>query len=161
MNPEPNQLEKILATIAGGVIGLEYFLCYNNYDGLHIGAEKTVRWLPIEESYFGDTPEIFTAIVASGFIANTIENYGQKEQSTAIETLGRYFPTLTALAVGTYYTLGESIAPYLLPGTADTKDIASVVITTIASPFVANYVRKAWRSMWKSRVSQAIEEINA
>ena len=36
---KPSKLEKIAASIAGGIIGAEYLLCYNNFD-LHISGAR-------------------------------------------------------------------------------------------------------------------------
>ncbi len=159
----PSRLEKIVASVAGAVMGAEYALCYNNFDGLHksvMNAPDRFRWLPISQSYFGDTPEIFTTILASSFVANKIEEYGQRKENKVIECIGCHFPTLTAAIVGTYYTLGETILPQLLPGTADTKDVPAVVLTALASPFVANYVRKKWKSSWKDKAKNLIGYVN-
>lgn len=155
---EPSKVETTLAAITSSIIGIEYLLCFNNYDGLHQAGERTFRLLPIESSHFGDTPEIFASILTSGFVANKIESYGERNNNPTITKLGKALPTLTAIFVGTYYTLGESIAPYLLPGTADTKDIAAVLITAVATPFVTNFARKKWRSSWRDIVSATIRQ---
>jgi hypothetical protein len=142
-----SKLEKLSAKIAGAIVGAECVLASNNFGGLHISASgnpERFRLLPIENSYFGDTPEIFTAVMASGLVADKIEEYGHKKGSKAIEYVGRNFPALTAATIGTYYTLGETILPQLLPGTADIKDVPAVAITALASPFIASYVRKKW-----------------
>ena len=159
----PSRLEKIAAKVAGAVIGAEYLLCYNNFDGLHASGMNDVdrfRWLPITQSNFGDTPEMFTAIMASGLVADKIEEYGQRKGSKAIEYIGRHFPNLIAAAVGTYYALGETILPQLLPGTAEVKDVPAVAITALASPFVANYVRKKWKNGWKDKLRNLMTSYN-
>ena len=147
-----NKLEKIAAGTAGTAIAGMYLLCYNNFKGLHASAMNAnkFKWLPIE-SYFGDTPEIFTAVLASGLLGDKIEQYGKTKNKPLIEKIGKHFPVITAAAVGAYYTLGESIMPYLLPGTADTKDIPAVIATAIASPIVVNYARKNWPA-WKEKI---------
>lgn len=163
-NDVPSRLERIAASVAGAIIGAEYFLCYNNFDGLHksvMDVHDRFRWLPISESYFGDTPEIFTAILASSFVANRIEEYGEKRESKLFESLGRYFPALTAAAIGMYYTLGETVLPQLLPGTADIKDVPAVILTAVTSPFVANYVRKEWKNNWRNEIKNLVYSINS
>jgi len=160
----PSRLEKITAGIAGAVIAAEYFLCYNNFDGLHksvIHNPDRFRWLPISDSNFGDTPEMFTAVLTSGIIGDRIEEYGQRKENKMLEYLGKYFPTLTSAAVGAYYTLGETVMPQLLSGTADIKDVPAVLITAIASPLLVNYARKQWKSKWKNSVLNCIREVNA
>lgn len=157
-----SNLEKTLAKISGAIIGAEYFLAYHNFDALHASALSSAnrfKWLPIENSYFGDAPEIFAANLASGFIGDKIEKYGQNKGNEFVAWLGRHFPTLTAVGVGGYYTLGETILPQILPGTPDSKDIPAVVITSLASPFVTNYIRKKW-SNWKTKISANLRKIN-
>ncbi|MFH1637146.1 MAG: hypothetical protein ABIB71_01845 [Candidatus Woesearchaeota archaeon] len=159
MEGKPSKLEKITASIAGAVVGLETFLCHNNYGGLHASALQATgrfRWLPIQESYFGDVPEIFTAILASGFVGEKIEEYGKSKSNRFLEFCGKYLPQITAAMVGTYYTLGETILPQILPGTADLKDVPAVIITAIASPIITNYVVKSWKNSWKDKLSNLI-----
>lgn len=161
--PEPILLEKIVAGISSAVVGAEYFLCYNNYDGLHASGlhnPNRFRWLSIEQSNFGDTPEIFAAIMASGFIGDKIECYGKRKENKFIEYVGRNFPTITATAVGTYYALGEMVMPQILPGTPDIKDVPAVIITVLLTPFIANYIRKQWKHGWKDKIQNYIAETN-
>ncbi len=159
----PSKLEKIAACVSGAIVSAEYALCYNNYDGLHASGlqrHDRFRWLPIHESNFGDTPEIFAAVMVSGFVANKIEEYGQRRNNKLVEYFGRHFPTITAAAVGVYYSLGETIFPQILPGTADVKDVPAVIITALVSPVIANYVRKRWRSDWKEKLQNIVRSIN-
>ena len=159
----PSRLEKIATGVAGAIVSTEYALCYNNFNGLHasgINAPDRFRWLPISQSYFGDAPEIFATILASGFVANKIEEYGKTRENKFIESCGRHLPTLTAAIVGTYYALGETILPQLLSGTADAKDVPAVVLTALASQFVANYVRKKWKSTWKEKMKHLVNSVN-
>ena len=161
MTEEPSKLEKIAGKVSGAVIAAEYALCYNNYDGLHasgLQAADRFRWLPIEQSNFGDTPEIFSTVLASGFVGSKIEEYGKNTNNRFLEFCGKYFPTITAAAVGTYYTLGETVLPQLLPGTADLNDVPAVLITAVASPFVTNYLVKSWRSGLGDRIKNLFRE---
>jgi hypothetical protein len=161
---QSSKRETLAVKIAGAVIAAEYFLCFNNYNGLHTsGMHNTDKfaWLPIKESNFGDTPEMFAAILASGFLGNKIEEYGERRKSRFIKGIGRNFANITAAAVGLYYTLGESIMPYLLPGTADTNDIPAVVLTALASPFVANFIRKSWKNSWKDKLRTLAAQVNS
>jgi hypothetical protein len=156
-----NGLEETLAKIAGTLIGSEYVLTYNNFNGIHasgLTSPERLRWLPIENSYFGDVPEIFTAVLASGIIADKIEDYGKNNRNKVIEFIGRHFPALTSAIIGTYYTLGETVLPQLLPGTADSKDVPAVLITALASPFVANYIRKILPE-WKQKTIGIIKKL--
>lgn len=149
-----SSLEKIVAGISSAVVSVEYFLCYNNYDGLHASGlhnPNRFRWLPIEQSNFGDTPEIFAAIMASGFVGDKIESYGERKGNRFIEYVGRNFPTITAAVVGTYYTLGETVIPQILLGTPDIKDVPAVIITALLTPFVVNYARKQWKYSRKDK----------
>jgi hypothetical protein len=159
----PSKLEKIAAGVSGAIVSAEYVLCYNNYDGLHASGlqmHDRFRWLPIHESNFGDAHEIFAAVLASGFMANKIEEYGQRKRNKIIEYFGRYFPAITAAAAGAYYSLGETIFPQILPGTADVKDVPAVIITALVSPVIANYVRKQWRNEWKEKLQNLVTSIN-
>jgi len=147
MVKKANKLERIAEKAACAVIGAEYVLVCNNYDGLHASGlemEDRFRWLPIEQSYFGDAPEMFVAIVASGFAGDKIRTYGQEKGRKGIEFLGKHFSKLSAAAIGAYYTLGETILPQLLPGTEDVNDVPAVIITALASPFVAKFLVRKW-----------------
>ena len=161
MEDKPSKLEKIAAGVSGAVVGAEYLLCYNNFDGLHTSGMNNpdrFRWLPISESYFGDTPEIFATILASGFIGDKIREYGENKGNKFLEFCGKYFPTITATAVGAYYTLGETVLPQLLPGTADIRDVPAVLITAVASPIITNYVVKSWKNSWRDKVKELYSE---
>ncbi|PIN80951.1 hypothetical protein COV11_02900 [Candidatus Woesearchaeota archaeon CG10_big_fil_rev_8_21_14_0_10_30_7] len=162
LKDQQSKLEKIATGISAVVIGVEYLLCYNNYDSLHasvMNVKDRFRWLPISESHFGDAPEIFTTIVASGFIGEKIKEYGENTSNTFLELCGKYFPTITAIAVGAYYTLGETILPQLLPGTADIKDVPAVLITAVASPLIAKYVISSWKKSWKNTIKNYIMSV--
>jgi hypothetical protein len=158
MSDDVTTLDKVLAKASGAVIAIEYALCYNNFDGYHPGVTDRFRWLPIENSYFGDVPEIFATIAASGVAGRYIEDYGIRKENKFLQWLGRKTPAITAAVVGTYYTLGETGLP-LLPGTADVRDIPAVIITAISSMFVANYIRKTWHNM-KDKTLGMIAAVN-
>ncbi|HVY01976.1 MAG TPA: hypothetical protein VHA12_04400 [Candidatus Nanoarchaeia archaeon] len=160
MQKEMSKLEKI-ATIASSIaIATEYALCYHNFDLLHRSAafaQDRFRWLPINQSYFGDVPEIFTTILASGFIGDKIEQHGKTTSNKLVEKIGKYLPYATGAAVGAYYSLGETVMPYLLPGTADSKDVPAVAIAAIAAPIVTKYIVNRWKNKWKDKTLEAIE----
>ena len=79
MDIKPSKLERIAAGVSGVIVGTEYLLCYNNFDGFHAsGAHVSdrFRWLPISESYFGDVPEIFATVLVAGFVGDQMKKYG-------------------------------------------------------------------------------------
>lgn len=156
-------LEKAVTTASGATIGAEYILCYNNFDGLHtsgIHSPERFRWLPIQDSYFGNTPELFAAILASGFIGDTIRNYGRTRNNTLIATCGKHFSTATAALAGAYYTLGETLLPQLLPGTADIRDVPAIILTAIAAPIITNKIVTSWNTSWKHKLKNAVVQQN-
>ena len=149
------KLEGILAKVSTGVIATEYILCFNNYDSLHASVahlHDRVRLLPMETSYFGDVPEIFIAIMGLGLASNKIEEFGKRRDNKVVEYIGKHFPAIVSTAIAAYYTLGETVLPQILPGTADVKDVPAVLITALTSMLIVNRLRK-------KRVLEPLKEI--
>ncbi len=87
---------------------------------------------PITE-YIGDFGLIGVPIWHSNFISKKIKDLGRKYNSGFVEKIGHYFPEITAGLTTTYFALGESVLPQILPGTADPKDIPAVLVAGISA----------------------------
>jgi hypothetical protein len=161
-NEHLSKLETIAATAAGAVIATEYVLCYNNYDGLHATTQTAdrVRLLPINNSNFGDVPELFTSVLVAGMLANKIERYGAACENKVVQYLGRHFPSVTAAVVATYYALGETVLPEYFLGTPDVLDVPAVILTAVSAPVLTQFLRKKWHVEWKQRVTMGIDLLN-
>lgn len=153
-------LEKLSISekIASVIIAVEYLLCYNNFDGLHTAwlyHPERFRWLHIKESYFWDTPEIFFTIMLAGYIAS----YANKNKISILKNIQAFLPEISASLIAIYYTLWETLLPQLLPWTPDIKDVPAVIITSIASPIIANYIRRN-RVKITDKLKDAIKRVN-
>jgi len=71
---------------------------------------------------------------------------GEREGKNYLVKIGEYLPKVTT-ALGTlYFTLGESILPQILPGTADPKDIPAVLLAGIATYLGVDVITKYGRN---------------
>lgn len=96
--------------------------------------------------YMGNFPESFAAPMLAGVIGSFVEGWGERRSSAAIERLGRHFPVVTATAVSLYFSLGETVMPYILPGTADPADIPAVLVSAAAGAILGTIVQNNIRS---------------
>jgi hypothetical protein len=71
-------------------------------------------------------------IIASG-MKGFIESFGRYLDSNLIENAGRFLPEITTCLTMIYFTLGESIAPVILPGTPSPEDIPAALIAAVAA----------------------------
>ena len=97
--------------------------------------------LPITE-HIGDFSFVGTAIIGISLYKPRLEKLGRKYKSRIIEKIGQYLPEITTVLTTTYFTLGESILPQLLPGTADPKDIPANVIAALSAYFIVKDIVK-------------------
>jgi len=93
--------------------------------------------------YVGNSPESFVIPAISGFVGDYIEYQGQKRESKLLQRIGQYFPEISATAISTYFTLGETILPQILPGSADIKDVPAVLVSALAGYILARTGRKS------------------
>ncbi|MFB6246415.1 MAG: hypothetical protein ABEI74_02400 [Candidatus Pacearchaeota archaeon] len=93
--------------------------------------------------YVGNFPESFAIPAISGFVGDYIEYQGQKRENKILQKIGQYFPEISATAISAYFTLGETILPQILPGTADIKDIPSALVSAFAGYTIAKVGRKS------------------
>lgn len=96
---------------------------------------------PITE-HIGDFSLVGIPILFSNLIAGKVEELGKKYNSRVLEKIGHYAPEITAGLTTAYFTLGESVLPQILPGTADPKDIPAVLIAGLSFYYV---YRNAYR----------------
>jgi hypothetical protein len=91
--------------------------------------------------HVGDYPFVFTPLALGGalnlFYAS--ERYAAKCSKQVVQKIGRYLPELTALALTTYCTLGETVFPKLLLSTADVKDIPVIFLGGITGCWFARW----------------------
>ena len=93
--------------------------------------------------YVGNFPESFAIPAIAGFVGDYIEHQGQKRRNKILQKIGQCFPEISATAVSTYFILGETIIPQILPGSADIKDIPAVLISALAGYTLAKIGRKS------------------
>lgn len=91
---------------------------------------------PITE-HIGDFALIGVPIIYSNYISSKIEDLGRKFNSELVEKIGHYLPEIATGLTTTYFALGESVLPQILPGTADPKDIPAVLIAGISTYLVS------------------------
>jgi len=93
--------------------------------------------------YVGNFPESFAIPAISGFIGDYIELQGQRRGSKILQKIGRYLPEITTTALATYFSLGETLLPQILPGSADIRDVPAVLISALAGYALAKLGRKS------------------
>lgn len=92
--------------------------------------------------YLGNFPESFGVPAMSGLLGDLIKAYGEDKQNNVITKIGKYFPEISTSTIITYFTLGETILPQILPGTADIKDVPAVLISALAGYTIAKITQK-------------------
>lgn len=60
-----------------------------------------------------------------------------------MQKIGEFFPEISMATISTYFALGESLLPQILPGGPDIRDISSVLISAIADYTLAKIGRKS------------------
>ena len=139
-----HKLEGILAS----TVPLAEAIFYKN-SAPHTTAERTMGTAEplINNSditpYVGNFPESFAIPVISGFVGDYISYQGQKRDSKILQKIGQYFPEISATATSAYFTLGETILPQILPGSADIRDVPVVLISVLAGYMLAKIGRKS------------------
>lgn len=58
---------------------------------------------------------------------------GERENKRYLVKVGEYLPKIITTLATIYFTLGESVFPKILPGTADPNDIPAVLLAGIAT----------------------------
>lgn len=133
---EISSLEKILLGISSLVPITESIFFKNSVPSTNaeriLGTKEAIINLPMITPYLGDFPETFVISAISGIFANYLEDLGKNKKSILIEKIGKYLPEITTYSITTYFTLGETILPQILPGTPDIKDIPAVLISSLA-----------------------------
>ena len=138
------KLEGILAT----TIPLAEAVFYEN-SALHTTAERVMGIAePIINNaeitpYIGNFPESFAIPAISGFLGDYIETQGIQRGNKLLEKVGKYCPEISTATISTYFTLGETVLPQILPGTADIRDIPAVLISAFAGYVLAKLGRKS------------------
>ena len=139
--------EKLEAALAGSV-PLAEALFYRN-SAPHTTAERAMGVSdpiinnPEITPYVGNFPECFAIPAVSGFVGDYISHQGQKRNSPTLQKIGEYFPEITTTAISTYFVLGETVLPQILPGSADPKDIPAVLLSALAGYALAKIGRKS------------------
>ena len=139
-----HRLEGVLAS----AVPLAEAIFYKN-SAPHTAAERAMGTAePFVENatitpHVGNFPESFAIPAVSGFAGDYIEYLGQKRGSKTLRMIGQYFPEISATAISTYFTLGETILPQILPGSADVRDVPAVLISALAGYALAKIGRKS------------------
>ncbi len=92
--------------------------------------------------YVGNFPECFAIPLVSGVVGDYIEEKGKSSGNRLVEKVGKYFPEVSTGALSTYFILGETILPQMLPGTADVKDLPAVLVSALAGYTLAKLGQK-------------------
>ena len=137
-----------LETILASSIPLAEAIFYKN-SAPHTTAERTMGTAeplindPNITPYVGNFPESFAIPAISGFVGDYIKYQGQKKGSKILQKIGKYFPEISATTISAYFTLGETILPQILPGSADISDVPAVLISALAGYTLAKIGRKS------------------
>ncbi|MFA6461238.1 MAG: hypothetical protein WCV90_03140 [Candidatus Woesearchaeota archaeon] len=107
--------------------------------------------------HMGNFPECFVIPAVSGFVGDYLSYQGSIRNNPFLQRVGQYFPEISALAISTYFTLGETLLPQILPGVADIKDVPAVLLSTLAGYVLAKIGRE---SGFNHKASLIIGEAN-
>lgn len=107
--------------------------------------------------YVGNFPESFAFPAISGFVGDYIQNRGKRIGNKVLQKIGQYFPEISATVISVYFTLGETVFPYILPGSADIRDVPAVLISVLAGYALAKIGRK---SGFNDKVDALCEKAN-
>ncbi|MEK6894706.1 MAG: hypothetical protein AABX10_04540 [Nanoarchaeota archaeon] len=108
-----------------------------------IGSPEPLINSPNITPYVGNFPESFAIPAIAGFVGDYIEAQGHRTGIKLLQKIGQHFPEVSATAVSTYFALGETILPQILPGTADIRDVPVVIISALAGYMLAKVGRKS------------------
>jgi hypothetical protein len=156
-----SKLEKTLTGFVG-VIALTTPLFFRN-TAPHTSAERILGpTLPLINNanvtpYIGNLPETFSFCSAAGLVGDYIESVGFAKNNKLLKTIGNYFPEITAGLTSTYFAVGETILPQILPGTADGRDVPWTILGALLGYTLAKIGRK---SGFNERVYSSIKRIN-
>ncbi len=92
--------------------------------------------LPPITEHIVDFCLVATPIYLSQGLSMIIEDFGKRRDLPIIQKMGRYFTKFTTAATVAYFSLGESLLPQILPGTADPKDIPAVLAAGLSAYLV-------------------------
>ena len=140
-------LNKVLG-IGASIIPVTEFVFYKN-SAPNTPAERILGTAePIVNNsnltpYIGNFPECFAIPSVSGLVGGYIEERGKSNGNKFTERVGRYFPEVSTGALSTYFILGETILPQILPGIADVKDVPAVLISALAGYTLAKLGQKS------------------
>lgn len=142
-----SKLEKTLACCAGGIalIAPLFFRPTAPHTAAEriLGPTKPLINNPCITPYIGNLPDTFAVCAASGFLGDYIESVGNARNNSFLKKVGRYFPEITAVLTTTYFTLGETILPKILPGVNDFRDVPFTILGALAGYTLANLGRKS------------------
>lgn len=93
--------------------------------------------------YIGNYPDSFVVSAVSGLIGDYISSVGKTKNSRCLTFLGKYLPEIITCFTSTYFTLGETILPQILPGMADPRDVPLSVLGSVTGYCIAQISRKS------------------
>jgi len=96
---------------------------------LYVGENS----IPPITHHVGDFALVAFPIFCSKYMSSEIEYFGRTYNSPVIEKIGHYISEIVTGLTMTYFVLGESVLPQILPGTSDPKDIPAVLVAGICS----------------------------
>ena len=101
---------------------------------LHLAKFKYGRdSIPPITEHIGDFALAAGPVFIASGVKGFVESFGRYLDSNLIENVGRFLPEITTSLTMIYFTLGESIAPAILPGSANPKDIPAALIAAVGT----------------------------
>ncbi|MEK6915533.1 MAG: hypothetical protein AABW89_03265 [Nanoarchaeota archaeon] len=153
-----NKLKGLLAS----VIPLAEALFYKN-SAPHTPAERILgNAEPLINNdhitpYIGNFPESFVIPAVSGLVGDYLEFKGRETGSKLLEKVGKCLPQISTAIIGAYFTLGETLLPQILPGTADVRDVPAVIVSAFAGYTLAKLGKE---SGFNRRVYNSLNRAN-
>ena len=128
----PNLAEKIgfgTALTGASLDGIDSFL----EDALGMDIP-----LPVLD-HIGDFKYVFLCSWGLSSVRHSLVNIGERKNKKYLIKIGEWIPKVGIGLATLYYTLGESVLPQILDGTADPKDIPAILIAGISCYLGVNY----------------------
>lgn len=94
-------------------------------------------------NHVGDFSDALVMTGIGVLASSKIEKFGKEKNLKYIEKFGHYLPEISLALTGAYISLGESIFPKIMPGTADIKDIPAGVLGAIAGYITCSILKDA------------------
>ncbi|MFC1697752.1 hypothetical protein ACFL1H_05440 [Nanoarchaeota archaeon] len=106
---------------------------------IYLEAKGNNSFPPISQ-HIGNWTYIWASGVIPAMMSNIFFEFSRTNINDYVDNIARKIPKVTTALATTYLILGESIFPYILPGTADIKDIPAALLAGVSTYYGIDYI---------------------